>query len=574
MDKLTRSYVHRGGETRLLGCTVDEGFLATVTRFPEREAAVSVHQGLRYCYQELEQQVESVTRGLLGLGAEKGDSVGVWSTNNMEWLLLQLATARIGAVLVNINPSYRKEELAYALVQAKVKILLLMPGFRDANYAAMLMDICPELREKKANEFSSESFPDLRRVVIYDPLSRVVERPAFGFLLWEEFLATGESIQVEMSRERREFLDPDDAINIQFTSGTTGHPKAVVLTHHGLVNNAYFIGEIMRLTEQDRLCVPVPFYHCFGMVVSNLACLLRGAAIVMPAAYFQAEAMLQGMQQEHCTAMNGVPTMFIAVLEALAHQGKRWTGLRTGIMAGAPCPPEIMRRVIDEMGCRDILIAYGQTEASPVTHMTRPDDTFDRRVNTVGTNLPHQEVKVVDTEQGRIVPIGVPGEVCFRGYHVMRGYFGNEEATRKTIDEQGWLHSGDIGVMDEDGYLQITGRIKDMIIRGGENIYPAEIEAVYYQHPSVAEVAVFGVPDSYMGEEVGAWIKLEEGTTASEEDMRQYIREHLARYKIPRYIWFVEEFPMTVTGKIQKFKIRETVADWMKSSPTDAHKKV
>ncbi len=339
----------------------------------------------------------------------------------------------------------------------------------------------------------------------------------------------------------------------------------MLLTHHGILNNAYFIGEIMRLTETDRVCAPVPFYHCFGMVVSNLGCFLHGAAVVMPAEHFDAVATLEAIEKERCTAVHGVPTMFIAELEELEKEKRDLSSLRTGIMAGAPCPPEIMRRVMEEMGCREILIGYGQTEASPVTHLTRPDDDFTRRIETVGTNLPHQEVKVVDSETGAVLPVGQSGEVCFRGYHVMRGYFGQEEATQEAIDEQGWLHSGDLGVLDEDGYLRITGRLKDMIIRGGENIYPAELEALFYKHPKVAEVAVFGIPDPRLGEEVGAWIKLHEGEQAEVDELKAYAREHLAHFKVPRHIWLVDEFPMTVTGKIQKFRIREVVGEWLKS---------
>jgi fatty-acyl-CoA synthase len=363
--------------------------------------------------------------------------------------------------------------------------------------------------------------------------------------------------------DRAVSLDPDDPINIQFTSGTTGLPKAVLLTHHNILNNGYFIGRVMDFSPEDRLCVPVPFYHCFGMVVSNLACLTHGAAIVIPAPHFEAGATLSAIQDERCTAVHGVPTMFIAELERPDFQVYDLSSLRTGIMAGAPCPPELVRRVMEVMGCRDILIGYGQTETSPVTHLTRPGDPIQKRVRTVGTNLPHQEVKVVDTATGRTLPIGESGEICFRGYHVMRGYYGQAEATAEVLDRAGWLHSGDLGALDEDGYLAITGRLKDMIIRGGENIYPAEIEAFYYEYPEVAEVAVFGVPDPKMGEEVGAWIRLREGAEADADQLKDYARSQIAHYKVPRYLWIVGEFPMTATGKIQKFRIRQIVARWL-----------
>lgn len=566
---LQESYVHKGGDVPLLGCTIDEAFRSTVEKFPDREAFVSKHQSQRLTFKELDQRVEQLARGLMALNVQPGERVGIWSTNNTEWLLMQLATARVGAIQVNINPSYREGELEYALKLVDVNVLVTIPAFRSSDYLGMIRSICPELNVQDAESFHSEKLPALRNVVVYDPLDATYNPPAPGLMKWNTLLAKGESITKEDIEARSSILNMDDPINIQFTSGTTGHPKAVLLTHHGITNNAYFVGDIMGMTEEDRLCVPVPFYHCFGMVISNLACLLYGSTIVTPSEYFNAEAALLAVEEERCTAMHGVPTMFIAVLHKLAEQNRTIDHLRTGIMAGAPCPPEIMRRVMNELGCKDILIAYGQTEASPVTHLTRPNDTFERRVETVGTNLPHQEVKIVDPETNRVVPVGVQGEVCFRGYHVMRGYYANPEATRDAIGSAGWLHSGDLGVLDKDGYLKITGRIKDMIIRGGENIFPAEIEARLYQHPSVEEAAVFGVPDDFMGEEVGTWIKLEDGATLEEEEVRDYIREHMARFNAPRYIWFVDSFPMTVTGKIQKFKIRDTVAEWIKNDSKD-----
>jgi fatty-acyl-CoA synthase len=566
-----RSYFHAGGPTPLLGDTVDGHFREVASRHRDREAIVSVAQGRRLTYGELDREVEQAARGLLALNVCRGDRVGIWSTDNIEWVVLQLATARVGAVLVNVNPANRVAELRHALGLARVQEVFFIPSFRTSQYAAMLEELCPDSARLDTEAFAASSkpgLPDLRRLIVFDPddpRNRV--RPQPGMLTWPEFLERGRDVAAEQVAERQQSLDPDDPINIQFTSGTTGFPKAVVLTHHNILNNGYFIGEAMGFTEQDRLCVPVPFYHCFGMVVSTLACLTHGAALVIPAPHFEAGATLAAIETERCTALHGVPTTFIAELERPDFDRYDLSSLRTGIMAGAPCPPELMKRVIERMGCREILIGYGQTESSPVTHLTRPNDPFDKRIETVGTNLPHQEVKVVDPGSGAVQPIGVAGEVCFRGYHVMRGYFGQPEATRKTIDEAGWLHSGDIGVMDRDGYVRITARIKDMIIRGGEKIYPAEIEAFYFQHPKVAEIAVFGVPDPRFGEEVGAWIRLHHGQHADPQEFRDWSRGRIAHYKVPRYIWLVEEFPTTVTGKIQKFRIREIVAGWLRASP-------
>ncbi len=561
------SYVHLGGEEPLIGTTIDRFFREAAVRFARHEAVVSVPQRRRLTYGELDEQVEHLARGLVGLGLTPGERVGIWATQNIEWVVLQLATTRVGAVLVNINPAYRISELRHALELARVQTLVLIPSFRTSRYADMVCELCPEARDLDPESFArrgGSTLAALRRVVVYDPQdAAATRRPAAGITTWAEVIAAGRDVTDEQMAGRAAALDPDDPINIQFTSGTTGFPKAVVLTHHNILNNGWFVGHVMRLTEADRVCVPVPFYHCFGMVVSNLACLTHGAAIVIPASHFEAGATLDAIQSERCTAVHGVPTMFIAELERPDFGDHDLSSLRTGIMAGAPCPPRLVRRVMEDMGCREILIGYGMTETSPVTHMTRPRDPFEKRTETVGTNLPHQEVKIVDPGTGRTVARGEPGEVCFRGYHVMRGYFDQPEATGQAIDEAGWMHSGDLGVLDDDGYLRITGRLKDMIIRGGENIYPAEIEAFYYEHPMVAQAAVFGVPDPRMGEEVGAWIKLRDGASADPDELRAYARSRIAHYKVPRYIWIVDEFPMTVTGKIQKFRIRETVARWL-----------
>ncbi len=553
---LVSSYLHRGGLEPLLGETIDQRFRAVVGRFPERDAVVSLPQSVRLSYAALDARCERWARALLALGLEAGDRVGVWSTNNLEWVLLQLATARVGVILVTINPANRSHELEYTLRRARIQALFLIPAFKSSDYVAMLAETCPGLRV--AGNTPAEGLPELRHAILWDPGNPgSTSRPLAGLWTLSEFLAQAETVSGTAVRERAAGLDCDDPINIQFTSGTTGFPKPVVLTHHNILNNAHFVALAMRFSERDRLCVPVPFYHCFGMVLSNLACFCRGAALVIPAPHFEARATLEAVARERCTALHGVPTMFVAELELLREASWDLSSLRTGIMAGAPCPPALLRRVMEDLGCREILIAYGQTEASPVTHITRHDDSNERRVATVGTNMPHQEVKVVCPETGAVTPIGHQGEVCFRGYHVMRGYFEDEQATRSAIDDGGWLHSGDLGVMDASGYLRITGRLRDMIIRGGENIYPAEIEAFYYEHPQVAEVAVFGVADPRMGEEVAAWVQLHEGQTVSSAELREHARGKIAHFKVPRYVWVVESFPLTVTGKIQKFRMRE-----------------
>jgi fatty-acyl-CoA synthase len=437
MNRLQTSYCHRGGEPPLTGATIPEHFAQVVQDFPNQEAVVSIPQQRRLHYAEFAQAVDRLARGLLGNGFGKGSRIAVWSTNNIEWLLLQMATARIGAILVNINPAYRSRELAYALQRSQVEGLFVIPSFRKSDYVAMLLELLPELRQG-TREFSSAEFPFLRRVVVYDPSNpEQTERPEEGFSTWQEVLAAGKGIAVERLDEITVSLDRDDPINIQYTSGTTGFPKAVLLTHHNILNNAWFSARAMHFTERDRLCVPVPFYHCFGMVLANLLCFSVGACIVIPCEHFDARAVLQGVEAERCTAIHGVPTMFIAELEDPAFQRFDLTSLRTGIMAGAPCPAPLMKRVMQEMHCREILIGYGQTEASPLTHLTTRDDDLQRRTETVGTNLPHQEVKVVSTEDGRTLPVREIGEICFRGHHIMRGYYGDAEATTKALDEAG-----------------------------------------------------------------------------------------------------------------------------------------
>jgi fatty-acyl-CoA synthase len=560
--KLTESYCHRGAEEPLLGATIPAHFAAIAARFQDREAVVSLPQGRRLTYGALAAEVDRMARGLLGLGFAAGDRIGVWSTNNIEWLILQMATARMGALLVNINPAYRPRELAYVLERAEINGLFLIPSFRTSDYVAMITDCVPELKNAKAKEgtIGAANFPHLKRVVLYDPAApEATARPDawLGMAIWAEVLAAGEGVREEDLDAVTAALDRDDPINIQFTSGTTGFPKAVVLTHHNILNNAYFSAKALGFTEADRLCVPVPFYHCFGMVLANLLCLSVGAALVIPSEHFDAPAVLRSIEAERCTAVHGVPTMFIAELEHPDFAKSDLSSLRTGIMAGAPCPEPLMRRVMTDMHCPEILIGYGETEASPLTHLTDRHDSIERRTQTVGRNLPHQEVKVVDVESRRTLACGEIGEICFRGHHIMRGYYGDAEATAKALDEAGWLASGDLGTMDEDGYVRITGRLKEMIIRGGENIYPREIEDWLFTHPKISQAAVFGVPDEFYGEEICAWVELHPGEKMTEDELRSYCREGLAHFMAPKYVRFVTEFPMTVTGKLQKFRMRE-----------------
>ncbi|MDH3221543.1 MAG: AMP-binding protein [Gammaproteobacteria bacterium] len=552
-----KSYYHRGAITPLLGSTIAEHFQTIVERFPEREAVVSLPQRQRLTYRQLSENVDRLACGLLQLGFGRGDRIGIWSTNNIEWLLVQLATARIGVILVNINPAYRSRELEYSLLQSKVQALFVIPRFRDSNYIRMLLELVPELR-REDEIIASKAFPDLKRIFVFDSAKpAATETAAAGFTRWQDLLAAGESISATMLQALGSKLDRDDVINIQYTSGTTGFPKAVMLTHHNILNNAWFSAQTMHFDEHDRLVVPVPFYHCFGMVLANLMCLSVGACIVIGCEHFDAALVLAATATEKCTAIHGVPTMFIEILEHEEFDSFDLSSLRTGIMAGAPCPPELMTRVIEEMHCREILIGYGQTEASPLTHLTTRDDSFQRRIDTVGRNLPHQEVKIIDTDSRATVPMGEIGEICFRGYHVMRGYFGEPAKTAEAIDDAGWLLSGDLGSMDVEGYVSITGRRKDMIIRGGENIYPREIEDFLFNHPGIAEVAVFGVADRRLGEQVAAWIKPHANVTVDADEIREFCQDKIAHFKIPKYIRIVDELPMTVTGKLQKFKMRE-----------------
>jgi fatty-acyl-CoA synthase len=532
------SYVHGASPVALLGETIGQNLDRTAARVPDNDALVSVHQGVRMTYAELHAEVEEVARGLLALGVEAGERVGIWSPNNAEWAILQYATAKAGAILVNVNPAYRTSELAYALGQSGVSTLVLAPRFRQADYLDMLDQVAGDL-------------PALERRVVLGG-----DTPA-GAMGWDELREQAGRVPVERLREREALLQFDDPINIQYTSGTTGFPKGATLSHHNILNNGFFIGEGCGYTEADRVCIPVPLYHCFGMVLGNLACTTHGAAMVYPAEAFEPEATLAAIQSERCTALYGVPTMFIAELEHPRFHEFDYSSLRTGIMAGSPCPVEVMKKVQADMHMDEVTICYGMTETSPVSFQTGPDDPVDKRVSTVGRIHPHVEVKVVDPEDSRIVPRNTPGELCTRGYLVMLGYWENDEATATAIDRAGWMHTGDLATLDEDGYANIVGRIKDMVIRGGENIYPREVEEFLYQHPAVSDVQVVGVPDPRYGEELCAWVRLKEGREVDGDELREWCRGKIASFKVPRYWRFVDEFPMTVTGKVQKFKMRE-----------------
>ncbi len=532
------SYVHGASEIPLLGETIGRNLDRTVARFPDRDAVISVHQGIRLTYAQFLAAVEEIARGLLALGVEPGDRVGIWSPNNAEWVTLQYATAKAGAIMVNVNPAYRTSELAYALGQSRVSTLVLAPRFRQADYLDMLDRVAGEL-------------PALNRRVVLG-----TDTPA-GAMGWDQLREAGDRVPADRLREREALLQFDDPINIQYTSGTTGFPKGATLSHHNILNNGFFIGEGCRYTDADRVCIPVPLYHCFGMVLGNLACTTHGATMVYPAEAFDPEATLAAVQGERCTALYGVPTMFIAELEHPRFHEFDYSSLRTGIMAGSPCPVEVMKKVQADMHMAEVTICYGMTETSPVSFQSGTDDPVDKRVSTVGRVHPHVEVKVVDPDSGRVVPRGTPGELCTRGYVVMLGYWDNEEATGEAIDRAGWMHTGDLATLDEDGYANVVGRIKDMVIRGGENVYPREVEEFLYQHPAVGDVQVVGVPDERYGEELCAWVRLREGQAVSGEELREWCRGKIATFKIPRYWRFVDEFPMTVTGKVQKFKMRE-----------------
>jgi fatty-acyl-CoA synthase len=554
MTATNRSYASGASEKPLLGVTIGDLFDQIVARYPDNEALVSRHQGLRYSYRSLKTVVDQGARALLALGVAKGERVGIWAPNCAEWAITQFATSKIGAILVNINPSYRVHELQYALKQSGCAYLIIAPQFRTSNYTAMIYELAPELQSSQplptGAGLTAAQLPDLRAVV------RLGTEPSPGMLTWGELLALGDRISADQLAERQAQQQFDDPINIQYTSGTTGYPKGATLSHHNILNNGYFVAEIMNFTDQDRLVIPVPLYHCFGMVMGNLGCVTHGATMIYPNDGFDAKSVLDAVQEERATALYGVPTMFIAELNHPDFATYDFSTLRTGVMAGSPCPVEVMKKVQSLMNMRDVEICYGMTETSPVSTQTRIGTPLDKQVSTVGQIHPHVEIKIIDPATGAIVPNGTPGELCTRGYSVMLGYWNNAEATAKAIDVARWMHTGDLAVMDDEGYVNIVGRIKDMIIRGGENVYPREIEEFLYTHPQIQDVQVVGLPDEKYGEEIMAWVKLKPGTTTTSEEVRDFCRGRIAHYKIPRYIKFVDAFPMTVTGKIQKFIMR------------------
>jgi fatty-acyl-CoA synthase len=528
------SYAHGAYPEPLLGETIGHNLEQTIERVPDADALVSCHQGLRYTYAEFGQAVDQLAGGMLAAGLQRGDRVGVWGPNRAEWTIVQYATAKAGLILVNINPAYRVSELRYALGQSGCRWIFSTQELRGSDFVAMVDQVRPDL-------------PELERAVFF-------ETPE-----WAE-LASGEGFTGDLRALGNE-LDFDDPINIQYTSGTTGFPKGATLTHHNILNNGYFVGALLGYTERDRVCIPVPLYHCFGMVLGNLAATAHGACMVYPAEVFDPVATLQACSEERCTSVYGVPTMFIAELGHERFREFDYGPLRTGIMAGSPCPTEVMKRVSSDMGIDEMSIAFGMTETSPVTTQVPRDDTLENRCGTVGQVMPHVEIKIVDPTTGRTVPCGEPGEFCARGYVVMRGYWNDPDRTTESIDQERWMHTGDLATMDEEGYVRIVGRIKDMVIRGGENVYPREIEEFLYTHPQIADVQVVGVPDERYGEELMAWVILRPGGSLTEDEVREFCKGQIAHFKIPRYVKFVEAFPMTVTGKVQKFKMREVATE-------------
>ncbi len=552
----TVSYSHGLGDIPLLGMTIGDVLERSARLYPTNDALVVRQQQIRCQYREFFPQVNQAAKGLMRLGVQEGDRVAIWATNRAEWVITQFATARIGAILVNINPAYGPYELEYALKQSEAQSLLLIRGFKHSDYVSMFLELSPEASKAGPGALRAQQFPHLKHLIFLGD----EEKPP-GMMSWKELLILGSEISDDQLAQRALTLDFDDPINIQYTSGTTGFPKGALLSHHNIVNNALLVGRAMGIGHHDKICIPVPFYHCFGMVLGNMVCAVSAATMVIPAESFDPLATLEAVHQERCSALYGVPTMFIAELEHPDFHKFDLGSLRTGIMAGSPCPIELMKRVVEQMHCNEITIAYGLTESSPVITQTRTSDPIEVRVTTVGRALPHTEVKIMDPETGKLVPRGTHGELCTRGYLVMKGYYNNPEATRAAIDVDGWLHSGDIATMDENGYCKITGRVKDMIIRGGENIYPREIEEFLYTHPAVCQVQVVGVPDRKYGEEVVAWVQLKEGMAATSEDIVCFCEGRIARYKIPKYIKFVDAYPMTVTGKVQKYKIRQMAID-------------
>ena len=552
---LAVSYASGPSDKPLLGSTIGKFFDYAAGRYAEREAVVSIHQQVRFTYSELAERVNKLAKAFIGAGFQKGDRIGIWSPNNVQWLITQYATAKAGLILVTINPAYRSHELAYVLRQSGCKGLILQNNLRSSNYEQMLCELCPELPNVSTGKLLSIEYEQLTTII------STTESSASGIYSWAEFNDLSNDSSDQDLDARLNSQDMDDPINIQYTSGTTGFPKGATLSHHNILNNGYFVAETMNFDESDRLVVPVPLYHCFGMVMANLGCLTHGACVVYPSEAFEPEAVLHAVQSERATALYGVPTMFIAELALPNFSEYDLKTLRTGIMAGAPCPVDTMTQVNERMHMTEVEIAYGMTETSPVSFQTRVDSPAEKRVSTVGKVHPHVEVKIIDPNTNKLCGVGEMGELCTRGYSVMLGYWENPEATSLAIDGHGWMHTGDTAVMDLDGYVNIVGRIKDMIVRGGENIYPREIEEYLIGHKDIEDVQVTGVPDEKFGEEIIAWVKLNGDSDLSEDDVKGFCKGRIAHYKVPRYIRFCKEFPMTVTGKVQKYKMREISID-------------
>ena len=554
MKPINESYLCGTATEPLLYETIGGCLDRIAAEHPDADALIVRHQGVRWNYAEYKEKVEALAAGLLSLGIEPGDRVGIWAPNRYEWCLTQFATAKIGAIMVCVNPAYRLHELNYALNKVECKAIITADQFKTSDYLGMLNSLAPELAEAEPGQLSAETLPHLTTVI------RMGSEHSPGMFNFDDVCVLGGPAEKAKMADIATRLQPDDPINIQFTSGTTGNPKGATLSHFNILNNGLQVAACMRFTHEDRLCIPVPLYHCFGMVMGNLACLSHGACAIFPDEGFDPVSVLETVAAEKCTALHGVPTMFVAETELPDIDNYDLSSLRTGVMAGAPCPLELMHKVIDTLNMAEITIMYGQTETSPVNHMTDIESPIEKRCGTVGRVGPYQEIKIID-DAGHVVPLGKKGELCCRGYSVMRGYWNDAERTAETIDGAGWLHSGDLAVMDEDGYVQIVGRIKDMIIRGGENVYPREVEEFLYTHPDIQEVQVFGVPDERFGEIVAAWIQLKDGASVSEDDIRNFCRDQITHFKIPARIRFVAEFPMTVTGKIQKFKMRDAMLE-------------
>lgn len=546
------SYDYGVSDVSLVGVTIGNIFDETAARWPDKMALISRHQNIRWTYRQYKEKVDAFAAGLIELGLKPGERIGIWSQNKAEWAVVQFATAKAGLILVNINPAYRSSELEYALNKSGCVALVTSPEFKSSNYINILHKLAPEIAHCAAGELVSERLPSLHTII------RLGDKKTAGMLNYADVMSLGTDRSTATMQTLAGLLQFDDAINIQFTSGTTGSPKGATLSHHGIVNNALMTAHTMGISDEDIVCIPVPMYHCFGMVIGTLMCVVTGAMAVMPGEAFEPVSVLKTIEEERCTTLYGVPTMFIAMLGVDNFKGYDLNSLRTGVMAGSPCPAEVMKQVINEMHMSEMTVAYGMTELSPVSNQSLMDDSFDLRVSTVGLAHPHVESKIVD-ENNRIVERGEIGEYCARGYSVMIGYWADDERTADSIDDGGWMHTGDLATMDENGYVTVVGRSKDMVIRGGENIYPKEIEDFLYQHEKIEDVQVIGVPDERMGEEICAWVKLMPNQQLNEDDLKAYCKEEIAHYKVPRYIKFVDEFPMTVTGKIQKFVMRDSM---------------